>query len=493
MCRAPLLLFLAFYALTASLTFRQFGTTWDEGDVYARGWRLEQSFLTGKPGRLVEKHEDPDGNEIYNHTYGMVLSLLNPTTDLDAFHGWNLATASLGYMASYECVLAATLNPWAALLGPAALFLNPRFSGDAPANPKDMPYAVFTLCFLACLACVPERKIFLKLASLALFLFLAAAQRISGFSLLLPAALWWWFLTPVAERLSLRRGLLYLTALSASALSLLYATWPYLRLAPWDHLREIVTLSLNFPFNGDVLFLGQIFKVHQLPASYPWVWLGIAVPIGILLSAAASFFFVFRTKPVVLLFALTLLLNLAVLLLVHPALYDGLRHLLFLLPIISILAAFGIWETWKRLPQGWPRKALAVSLGFYGAAIGFRMIALHPYEYIYFNDLSGGLKNAAGRFETDYWGAAYREAALWLRKNELTHPTRVVTIHTKGNAIQTIAYLTDLPIRWGTLDEADYFISSTRWDEFKQAGNRSALFTVTRESVPLCYVYKMKP
>ena len=488
-------MFLAFYALISSLTFRQFGTTWDEGDVYVRGWRLEQSFLTGNPGLLVEKHEDPDGNEVYNHTYGMLLSFLNPSTDLDAFHGWNLATASLGYIASYECVLAATLNPWAALLGPAALFLNPRFSGDTPANPKDMPYAVFYLCFLTCLACIPERKTFFKLASLALFLFLATAQRISGFSLLLPAVLWWWFLSPKADKPSIRRGLLYLTALASTALALLYATWPYLRLSPWNHLMEIVSLSRRFPYNGEVLFLGQIFKAHQLPASYPWVWLGIAVPVGLLLSAMTSVLFAFRAKPqpIVSLLTFTLGLNLIALLVLHPSLYDGLRHLLFLLPLISVLAALGIWETWENLPQGWPRKALAVSAGLYGAAIGFRMVALHPYEYVYFNDLSGGLKKAAGRFETDYWGAAYREAALWLRENELVHSTRVVTIHTKGNAIQTIAYLSDLPIRWGTLDEADYFISSTRWDEFKQAGNRPALFTVTRETVPLCYVYKMKP
>jgi hypothetical protein len=132
-------------------------------------------------------------------------------------------------------------------------------------------------------------------------------------------------------------------------------------------------------------------------------------------------------------------------------------------------------------------------MGLYGASVGFRMMALHPYEYIYFNDLSGGLTNAEGRFETDYWGAAYREAALWLKDHELAHPNHVVTIHSKGNAIQTLAYLTDRPVRWGTLDEADYFICSTRWDEFKQAGDQPPLFKVVRETVPLCYVYRMKP
>jgi hypothetical protein len=132
------------------------------------------------------------------------------------------------------------------------------------------------------------------------------------------------------------------------------------------------------------------------------------------------------------------------------------------------------------------------SLVLYGAAILFRMVSLHPYEYIYFNDMSGGLKKAEGRFETDYWGASYREAAIWLKDHELTDVTRPVAIHTKGNALQTIAYLTDRPIHWTPLAEADYFISSTRWNENLQAGDHPLLHVVSREGVPLCCVYQMK-
>ena len=39
---------------------------------------------------------------------------------------------------------------------------------------------------------------------------------------------------------------------------------------------------------------------------------------------------------------------------------------------------------------------------------------LHPYEYAYFNRSFGGLPAAAGRFETDYWGVAYKEGFEWL-------------------------------------------------------------------------------
>jgi hypothetical protein len=46
------------------------------------------------------------------------------------------------------------------------------------------------------------------------------------------------------------------------------------------------------------------------------------------------------------------------------------------------------------------------------------MVQLHPYQYIYFNrSIAGGLKNAAQRYETDYWGMSYREGAEWVIAN----------------------------------------------------------------------------
>jgi hypothetical protein len=492
--RAPLLLFLALYALTVALTYRQFGTTWDEGDVYMRGARLRQSFATGNPGFLVQKHEDPDGNEVYNHTYGMLLGLCNPDLDLSLFHGRNLAVASLGYIAAYELAFAVTGGPWAALLGPVALLLNPRFSGDTPSNPKDAPYAVFFIAFLALLVGWPEKRFVLKTILLGLLLFLACAQRLSGFFLLVPAALWWCLLAPEGKKTRPAVSAARLGTIAVMALALLYATWPYLRLAPWKNFWEVFSLSLRFPYNGKVLFLGQIFKVHDLPPTYPWVWLGIAIPLGLLAFAAIALALAFRKArhPATALVTVTLLLQAAAILFFRPALYDGLRHLLYLLPLVSFLAALGVWEIGRRLTPGWPRQAFAACVSLYAASVGFRMADLHPYEYLYFNGLVGGLPGAEGKFETDYWGAAYREAAIWLKTHELTDPKCGVTVYTKGNAIQTLAYLCDRPVRWGPMSEADYFISSTRWNEFREAGDRSPLYTVSRDGVPLCYVYRLK-
>jgi hypothetical protein len=48
---------------------------------------------------------------------------------------------------------------------------------------------------------------------------------------------------------------------------------------------------------------------------------------------------------------------------------------------------------------------------------GGRGIRLHPYEYIYYNAFIDGVSGASRRFELDYWGTSYREAAGWLDEN----------------------------------------------------------------------------
>jgi hypothetical protein len=102
----------------------------------------------------------------------------------------------------------------------------------------------------------------------------------------------------------------------------------------------------------------------------------------------------------------------------RPVLYDAQRHFLFVLPP---LAAIGGWALAAALSA--PRVPAAQRIivgGLFIAACGFttrEMIALHPYEYVYFNRLEGGLAGASDRFETDYWGASYHEGLAWVVNN----------------------------------------------------------------------------
>lgn len=44
------------------------------------------------------------------------------------------------------------------------------------------------------------------------------------------------------------------------------------------------------------------------------------------------------------------------------------------------------------------------------------MVRLHPYQYTYFNDVAGTVREADNRFMLDYWGLALKQASNTLRE-----------------------------------------------------------------------------
>src|SRR4029453_11690204 len=89
-----------------------------------------------------------------------------------------------------------------------------------------------------------------------------------------------------------------------------------------------------------------------------------------------------------------------------PAIYDGLRHFLFVFPPLAALA--GVAVSSFIAAETLPRLVRALGVGILLVAAGTTVVdvaSLHPYEYAYFNRSFGGLPAAEGHFETDYWGA----------------------------------------------------------------------------------------
>jgi hypothetical protein len=100
--------------------------------------------------------------------------------------------------------------------------------------------------------------------------------------------------------------------------------------------------------------------------------------------------------------------------------FDGIRHVLFTLPMLAVLAA---WALLKLAP-------LLLRLPAYAATIAAlhvipavaTMIYLHPLEYIAMNAFAGGVSGAYGRFDLDYWSAAATEAVHRLEARLAQNP-----------------------------------------------------------------------
>jgi hypothetical protein len=90
-----------------------------------------------------------------------------------------------------------------------------------------------------------------------------------------------------------------------------------------------------------------------------------------------------------------------------PALYDGVRHFLFIIPPIFIFIGFSYQFILDRISSAW----LRAGLGFLLILPGIIGIAkLHPYEYAYYNSFIGGTSSAFRKYETEYWLTCYKEA-----------------------------------------------------------------------------------
>jgi hypothetical protein len=100
--------------------------------------------------------------------------------------------------------------------------------------------------------------------------------------------------------------------------------------------------------------------------------------------------------------------------------YDGIRHFLFVVPPMTALAAAG-WAGALRAAARWrsARVALATALVLLVAEPIAWYARSHPFEYVYFNPLAGGLAKASHSYETDYWGLSLRSAAEWLAEYRL--------------------------------------------------------------------------
>lgn len=156
----------------------------------------------------------------------------------------------------------------------------------------------------------------------------------------------------------------------------------------------------------------------------------------------------------------------AVLILKGSTLYDGIRHVLFVIPMLAIVAARGLTSLvpfLRRLP------IVSVALGgAYTAAIVATLVILHPLEYIAMNSLAGGVAGAYGRFDLDYWSMAVPEALRRLEhridaEGRLAgNPPRVLVCLSWREQLAGVMFRRNW-IAETHLDKADYLIATERW------------------------------
>jgi hypothetical protein len=309
------------------------------------------------------------------------------------------------------------------------------------------------------------------------------------------------------------------------------ALWPWLQLGnPFRQFavahRHFASLQVPFPFR----YWGETVWTNALPWHYvPGQWLA-RLPEGFLLLLGLAAVWAIVTAMVFVLGAweslrrdgiaglkaplLTLTrargtLVVAACAIAPPAyvmvsgatLYDGVRHLLFVLPMLALLAAGAL--LWV-LPVLRRRPTLAALLGVLAFAhVGttvWRLVRLHPLEYVAMNAIAGTPAQAADRFELDYWSAAATDALRWLER-ELdadtsgrfaTRPPRVIVCVPYREQLAGVMFRRPWIVETEPA-QADFLIETERGHCAEHALYARPIGKVTRLGTTFARIYANKP
>ena len=187
---------------------------------------------------------------------------------------------------------------------------------------------------------------------------------------------------------------------------------------PW--IRDSVGTSRSFPWEGSILTAGQDLWSTHLPWWYVPAWLGAQLPLLTLLAVAAglvTLIFIAVRYPAgegKRFLALVPILLQAVVLPVMivgsgAVIYDGIRHVLFLVPALLAVPAVALAMLDGR-PGMKPRvrSLLAGGAVIVVAASLFASIRWAPYSYAFINPVAGHDGDSRS-WELDYWGVTGRE------------------------------------------------------------------------------------
>jgi len=160
-----------------------------------------------------------------------------------------------------------------------------------------------------------------------------------------------------------------------------------------------------------VLFDGAALKPTALPWTYVPVWLWLATPPVILMGLALSVVLLRQVESRIPTVALWGTVGFPVLYVMgtHATLFDGLRHLLFIVPTFTVLAVAAWVALWRSSKGAW-RAVVVATLAVGVAEPLLFQWRNHPNQIAYIQPLAGGPRAAYARYDLDYWGNCVLQA-----------------------------------------------------------------------------------
>ena len=288
--------------------------------------------------------------------------------------------------------------------------------------------------------------------------------------------------------------------------------WPYALKGPIKNVIESYGAMAHFEQLIRQLFEGTFIYSDGLPWYYLPKLILLTTPIAVFIGAILYFFFgMFKRDSWFYAGCLwfAFLFPLFWIIYTDANVYCGWRHVLFCYPPLAALAGLGFsglvsWavrllkaekpepsadaEAPDTVGEGTKPRLIRIGVNVAGTLLLLGLLANpirhtivnHPYEYIFFNKAFGGMANAYGNYELDYYYHSTRAACEWLQENALP-PVTVEgdSLYKPCPKIQVATWHVPSVAYFLRKDTARFAVKFSRWDKLAETDWDYGIFPIT--------------
>jgi hypothetical protein len=508
---------IAALAVIALCTFKDYAITNDEGVQHHYGELIVAYYASGFTEQGVFSFQNL---YLYGGLFDIIAVALGHLVPIDPYDLRHILCASIGIggIGATAATTRLIAGPRAALIAAVCLSVCGAWYGTMFNHTKDIPFAAAMTGATLLLIRIARRLPSPRAGDVAAFGLLTGAalgMRVLGLLLVIYAsfaiALYvprpWLGFDPARWRFLIESSLRLLPALMLAYVIMILA-WPWAGLAPLNPIRGLLAFS-EFHYGIRTVLAGQVYEMADVPRLYVPIYFLIRVPLliligvplvllSVLLPLRAARFRQLQGRDIALV-SLTVIFPLTCQVICHGPAFTGLRHFLFVLPALATLAGIGLDAVLSAIAA---RSRVVASGGLAIVTACFlwdalTLARLHPYEYLFYNPVVGGLEGASGRYDLDYWFSSMPEALnaleAYLRHTaavDANWPAQIYSVAVCGERLSFEKNVTlpqlrfDFKPQW---DQSEFFIAPTHMHCDSDLDGK-VIGTVERLGVVIAYV-----
>ena len=359
-CDIATVVFLAALVVIALTTYNDYSISNDEGVQHHYGELIVRYYTSGFKNQSLFSFQNL---YLYGGLFDIIAVALAHLVPIDPYDLRHILCALIGIGGIGATAATARLiaGPRAGLIAAISLTLCGAWYGSMFNHTKDIPFAAAMMGATLFLIRIARRLPSPRAADVALFGLLAGCAlgvRVIGLLLVIYvgfAIVLNWPRPGLSPSRTQLRFAVESTVRLLPALMLAYIimvlAWPWAALAPLNPLRGLLAFS-EFNYSVRTVLDGQVYEMADMPRLYVPIYVMIRVPLLTLFGAALTMVAAQVLRGTaganqqqyrdITLLSLIVIFPMVCQVICHGPAFTGLRHFLFLIPLLAVLAGIGL-------------------------------------------------------------------------------------------------------------------------------------------------------